>query len=81
MRDYFIGAVIGVIGGAIMTISIASNMGMKEGKMRAARDGGFSIGTGVLEQSWICAPITKHKTIEEANKQIEINHAISTVKG
>lgn len=73
MIDYFIGACIGLICGIIGSVTIASSAGVTEGKMRAARDGGFSIGSGVLEQQWHCAPITKHVGIESAKAQVLIN--------
>lgn len=71
MRDYFIGAAVGVVSGAIVMLIIASNLGMKEGQMRAARDGGFTIGTGVLSREYHCAPIVKVKTLKEAKAIIE----------
>lgn len=71
MRDYFIGAAVGVALGAYVALVIASNLGVKEGQMRAARDGGFTIGAGVLSREYRCAPIQKVKTLEEAKAIIE----------
>ena len=73
MRGYFIGFLVGIVSGAIVTLIIVSTLGTKEGQHRAARDGGFTIGVGVLSREYHCAPIVKVKTLEEAKAIIEVH--------